>query len=110
VGYLYNDFGIKKTSRYSINARKRNEVDPLLTSHTIGGGFKIIAADWLDINLGAMYMFFKKETTKTVEFTNVTFPTLHFINKKFDERRWSVAIGLTVHLFGDNVKKEQENI
>ena len=35
AGYLYNNFGIKPA--------KRNEADPLLESHTVGGGFGIAA-------------------------------------------------------------------
>lgn len=109
VGYLYNDFGIEKSRKHEVNYRGRNEVDPLLSSHSVAGGFKILPIDWLDIDIGAMYMIFKKEKTDTAEFVTVQFPTLHFIRKKFDERRWSVAIGLTAHLFGgDKLKKVDE--
>ena len=104
VGYLYNDFGIKKD--------KRDEVDPLLTSHTVGGGFKFMVVDWLDINLGAFNSFFKPEKTNPNEYTNVSSPTMHFIKKRFDEKRWSVAIGLTVRLFtkADESKTEEKAI
>lgn len=99
VGYTYNDFGIK--------ANKRNEVDPLLTSHTVGGGFKFNATEWLDVNLGALYMIYTPEETNPIEFTNISAPTNHFLKKKYNEKRFSVAIGLTVRLFTGASKKEE---
>jgi opacity protein-like surface antigen len=108
VGYVYNDFGIKKTGKFELNARKRNEADPLLTSHTLGTGFKIIVTEWLDLTLGGMYMIFTKEKTDTMEYTNVIAPTLHGIQKKFDENRWSIAIGLTAHVCGDKEGNKTE--
>lgn len=101
VGYVYNDFGIKKTGRYELNARKRTDADPLLASHTVGTGFKINVTDWLDLTLGGMYAIFNKEKTETSEYTNVVVPTVHFIEKKYNEQRWSIAIGLTAHVFND---------
>lgn len=99
VGYTYNDFGIKNN--------KRNEVDPLLTSHTIGGGFKINATEWLDVNLGALYMIYKPVEVNPIEFTNISTPTNHFIRKTLDEKRFSIAIGFTVRLFTGTSTKEE---
>lgn len=92
AGYSYNDTGIKPN--------KRDEVDPLLNSHTVGGGFKFSLTEYLDINLGGMNIFFVPAKTMPVDYTNVTNPTLHFLRKKYDEKRWSIAFGLTLHLFG----------
>jgi long-chain fatty acid transport protein len=92
AGYLYNNFGIKP--------EKRDEADPLLESHTVGGGFGFKVDDRLDISVGFFKMFFVKETQYTTEFTNVSGPVTHYLKKSFDENRFSTAIGITYRLFG----------
>jgi long-chain fatty acid transport protein len=94
VGYVFNDFGIKKD--------QRNEVDPLLRSHSIGGGFAFGVSEWLDITVGGMYMMYMKERVYSYEYSNVTGATIHALSKSFDEKRMSVAIGFTVKLFGSS--------
>lgn len=93
LGYLYNDFGIKP--------KERTEVDPLLTSHTIGGGVDLEVSDRLSVSLGAFYMLFVPEELYYTDYTNITAPTDHHINKSFDEKRLSVAIDFTYRFFGD---------
>ncbi|MDM7972655.1 MAG: hypothetical protein QUT27_06335, partial [candidate division Zixibacteria bacterium] len=67
AGYLYTDFGIKPNHR--------NEVDQMLTNHTVGGGFKLSPIEYLDIQVGAFYVFYKPETQKmTTSYTNVSGP------------------------------------
>ncbi|HPC39727.1 MAG TPA: hypothetical protein PL180_08945 [Spirochaetota bacterium] len=98
LGYAFNDFGVKPEAR--------NEVDPLLRSHSIGGGFLFGVSDWLDISLGGMYMIYMKERVYGYEYSNVSGPTYHAIAKSFDEKRMSVAIGFTLKLFGAPAKTE----
>ncbi|MBN2078578.1 MAG: hypothetical protein JW838_06405 [Spirochaetes bacterium] len=92
AGYLYNDFGVKRSMR--------NEVDPMLASHSVGGGFAFGVSEWLDITVGAMYMIYMPEKVYLTDYTNVSGATYHAISKSFDEKRLSVAIGATVRLFG----------
>ncbi|MBN2158749.1 MAG: hypothetical protein JW807_05090 [Spirochaetes bacterium] len=92
VGYAFNDFGVKP--------KMRNEVDPLLRSHSMGGGFAFGVTDWLDMTVGAMYMMYAPESVYGTEYTDVSGATVHAINKTFDEKRLSVAIGFTLKLFG----------
>lgn len=101
VGYSYNDFGIKPSAR--------NEVDPLLRSHTIGGGFAFLF-DWLDVTVGGMYMMYIKERVYGYEYSNVTGATIHAIAKDFDEKRMSIAIGFTLKLFGSSSKTEEKDM
>ena len=102
VGYSFNDFGVKP--------KARNEVDPLLRSHSIGGGFLFGVSEWLDITLGGMYMMYEKERVYGYEYTNVSGPTVHGIAKSFDEKRLSVGIGFTLKLFGAPAKTEEKEM
>ncbi len=102
AGYVFNDFGVKPEAR--------NEVDPLLRSHSIGGGFAFGVFDWLDINLGGMYMIYMKERVYSYEYTNVSGATIHALSKTFDEKRLSVAIGFTLKLFGSPQKNENKDV
>ncbi len=102
LGYAFNDFGVKP--------KARNEVDPLLRSHSIGGGFLFGVSEWLDITLGGMYMIYMKERVYGYEYSNVSGATYHAIAKSFDEKRISVAIGFTVKLFGSPPKTEDEGM
>lgn len=97
AGYLYTDYGIKKS--------KRNEVDQLLKNHTVGGGFKLEPIEYLDIQLGAFYVFYKPEThTRATQLTWVTDITAHYFRKRYEEKRWSISLGLTLHVFGEKGK------
>ncbi|HOW81864.1 MAG TPA: hypothetical protein PK573_04845 [Spirochaetota bacterium] len=96
VGYSFNDFGIKEDMR--------NEADPLLPSHTIGFGFGFTISERFDLNLGASYEYFMHKETYTTEYTYVTEPTYHYVNKSFDEYRISVAIGLTYRFLGASLE------
>jgi len=98
AGYAFNDFGVKKG--------QRNEVDPLLLSHSLGGGFLFGMSEWLDISLGAMYMIYMKERVYSYEYTNVSGATVHAMSKTFDEKRLSVAIGFTLKLFGKKTEEQ----
>jgi long-chain fatty acid transport protein len=101
VGYLYTDYGIKKT--------RRNEVDQLLTNHTIGGGFKLEPIEYIDIQVGAFYVFYKPEIQKRAhQITWVTSITEHYFRKRFEEKRWSVSLGVTAHVFGDKAVKKDD--
>ncbi len=102
AGYAYNDFGVRPGAR--------NEVDPLLRSHSIGGGFAFGVFDWLDVTVGGMYMMYMKERVYSYEYSNVSGATYHAIAKSFDEKRLSIAIGLTVRLFGNLLKKENMDV
>jgi long-chain fatty acid transport protein len=102
AGYVFNDFGVKKG--------QRNEVDPLLLSHTVGGGFAFGASEWLDITLGAMYMIYQKERVYNYEYTNVSGATVHALSKTFDEQRMSIAIGFTLKLFGKPVEEQDADM
>jgi long-chain fatty acid transport protein len=101
AGYVFNDFGVKPNAR--------NEVDPLLKSHSIGGGFMFNVTDWLDVTVGGMYMLYQKEKVYSIDYTNVTGPTFHAIGKEFDEKRMSIAIGFTVKLFGAAPEKKEDD-
>lgn len=102
AGYAFNDFGVRSKSR--------NEVDPLLQSHSFGGGFLFNVTDWLDVSVGLMYMLYQKEKVYSTEYTNVSGPTYHAIAKGFDEKRFSVALGFTVKLFGAPVAKNNDDM
>jgi long-chain fatty acid transport protein len=93
-GYLYNDFGIKP--------EHRTEIDPLLTSHTLGGGFELTVNGRLSITVGGFYSIYVTEEIFVTEFTDITAPTDHYLAKRFDEQRLSVAIGLTYRFLGGN--------
>lgn len=105
AGYSYNNFGIKENCR--------DEADPLLPSHTMGGGFGFVINDRFDVNIGASYEYCMHMETYTTEYTYVTDPTYHYLHKTFDEYRISVALGLTYRFFGspaedeDNSKKKK---
>lgn len=98
AGYVFNDFGMKKS--------QRTEVDPLLLSHSVGAGFLFGMSEWLDINLGAMYMIYQKERVYSLEYTNVSGATIHAMSKSFDEKRLSIAIGFTLKLFGKPTEQQ----
>jgi len=100
LGYSYNDFGIKES--------KRNEADPLLPSHTFGGGLGFMISDRFDVNLGASYELMTSKETYTTEYTYVTDPTYHYLHKTFDEYRISVALGLTYRFLGSSGNEEPE--
>ncbi len=102
VGYAFNDFGIKPNAR--------NEVDPLLRSHSLGGGFAFGVSEWLDITVGGMYMMYIKERVYSYEYSNVSGATIHAMSKTFDEKRLSVGIGFTVKLFGAPPKTEDKEM
>jgi long-chain fatty acid transport protein len=102
AGYVFNDFGVKKG--------QRNEVDPLLMSHSVGGGFAFGMSEWLDITLGAMYMLYMKERVYSYEYSNVTGATVHAISKTFDESRLSIGIGFTVKLFGKPTEEQDADM
>ncbi|MBN1496426.1 MAG: hypothetical protein JXA07_06635 [Spirochaetes bacterium] len=102
AGYAFNDFGVR--------SKARNEVDPLLRSHSIGAGFAFNVTDWLDISLGGMYMLYEREKVYSLDYTNVSGPTFHGINKSFDEKRMSIAIGFTLKLFGSPAEKKDEGM
>jgi long-chain fatty acid transport protein len=92
LGYLYNDFGIKPD--------KRNEADQLLSSHSIGGGLGIEVDRNITMSVGMFYMIYQPETVQYIEYTNVSAPTWHAIEKDYDERRFSVAFGITCRFLG----------
>jgi long-chain fatty acid transport protein len=102
VGYLYTDFGVKP--------KARNEVDPLLRNHMMGGGFTFGVNEWLDITVGGFYAFYIPESVYNTEYTNVSGPTYHAINKTFDESRMSIGIGFTVKLFGKPVDEQDADM
>ncbi|HPS57058.1 MAG TPA: hypothetical protein PK514_03040 [Spirochaetota bacterium] len=91
TGYLYNDFGIKSD--------KRNEVDPLLRSHQVGGGAKFSIDEDLDINIGAFYQYFVPATAYYEKYVHVTEETWSYLRKDFEETRFSVSIGATYRMF-----------
>ncbi len=95
AGYLYNDFGIRDD--------KRDEADPLLRSHTVGAGVGFRIDDRLDVSIGAFRMFFVKERLYTTEYTNISGPTTHYLEKTFDENRFSMAIGVTYRFMGGGI-------
>jgi long-chain fatty acid transport protein len=99
AGYVYNDFGIKPS--------RRTEVDPLLTSHTIGAGLGVEVDERLTLSLGGCYSVFVPEKVYTTEFTDVTAPTVHYVAKEFDEKRLSVGIGITYRFLGDPARAEE---
>ncbi len=100
LGYLYNDFGIKPG--------KRNEADQLLTSHSIGGGFGIDVDKDIKASFGMFYMIYQSETVNYTEYTNVTAPTWHAIEKEFDESRFAVAFGITCRFPGSEGKSPSD--
>ncbi len=92
AGYLYNNFGIKP--------EKRNEADTLLRNHQIGGGMGMRVTDRLDVNIGAFYVAYVPVTIYTTEHTNVGSDATHYLKKKFDEKRFSIAFGVTYRFLG----------
>ena len=98
VGYAYTDYGVK--------SEERNEIDPLLTNHTFGGGLGFVVNDMLTLNLGAFYVYYVPYSHEEIAYTNVSGPTNHKIDKEFKESRLSIAIGLTFRFFGDKSNNE----
>jgi long-subunit fatty acid transport protein len=105
IGYSYNDPGIK--------ASKRSEVDPLLTSHTIGAGFGFVVNDRLVINLGGFYTIFKEEEIVSVSETvsPTGFRVQHEVEKVLGEKIFSVGLGITYRFLGakSTAKKDSKN-
>ena len=100
LGYVYHDFGIKP--------EHRNEADPLLSSHSLGAGVEFRIGDRLRVSLGGFYMFFVPEVLFDQEFTDVTAPTDHYLEKYFDEQRLSVGLGITYRFFGSDVENQTQ--
>lgn len=101
IGYLYNDFGIKPD--------KRTEADPLLNSHQIGGGALFHIDENTDLNIGGFYQVFIPATAYTKEYVNVSEPTMSYLRKDYDEKRYSIAIGITYRIL-DNSKPEEAKV
>jgi long-chain fatty acid transport protein len=101
IGYLFNDFGIKPD--------KRTEADPLLNSHQIGGGALFHVDDQIDLNIGAFYQIFIPATAYTTEYVNVSQPTLSYLRKDYDEKRYSIAIGITYRITDKSKPEETKN-
>ena len=97
VGYLYNDFGIKP--------EKRNEADMLLRYHQIGGGMGLRVADRLDVNIGGFYIKYVPVTMYTTEQTSVGSDATHYMSKTFEEKRFSVAIGVTYRFLSGEIEQ-----
>jgi long-chain fatty acid transport protein len=89
-GYVYNNTGVKPAAR--------NEADPLLNSHSLGGGCDLKVNDRLNISVGFYRMFFVKTTQFTSKFTDISGPTTHYMKKTYDETKFSTAIGFTYRL------------
>lgn len=87
AGYIYNNTGIKPEAR--------NDTDPMLSSHTLGGGFGFKVNDRLDFSFGMYKMFFVNVTQYTTEFTNISAPTVHYLKNTYHEDRFSTGIGFT---------------
>jgi len=102
VGYAYNDPGIKKSAR--------SEVDPLLTSHTVGLGFGFVASDRLAISVGGYYCIFNPETIKSVVKTVSPSDTVvyHAIEKELGEKIFSIGIGITYRFLGSDSASTKE--
>ncbi len=100
LGYLYNNFGIKPD--------KRDEADQLLSSHSIGGGFGIEVDKNINVSFGMFFMIFQSASVRSVEYTNVTAPTWHAIEKDFHEDRFAVAFGITCRFPGNESKSPAE--
>jgi long-chain fatty acid transport protein len=90
AGYVYNNTGIKPEAR--------TEADPMLASHSVGGGFGFNINDHLDVSVGLYNMFFQSVTQYTKEETTVSGPTIHYMEKKYGERRFNIGIGITRRL------------
>ncbi|HPF06356.1 MAG TPA: hypothetical protein P5120_14405 [Spirochaetota bacterium] len=101
IGYLYNNFGIKP--------EKRTEADPLLNSHQIGGGALFHVDEKIDVNIGAFYQIFIPATSYTTEYVNVSEPTLSYLRKDYDEKRYSIAIGITYRIPDSGNSEETKN-
>lgn len=96
AGYVYKNTGIKPEAR--------TEADPMLTSHAVGGGFGFNVNDHLDISAGLYNMFFQNVTLYTKKETTVSGPTIHYMEKKFDDNKFSVGIGFTYRFSGGITK------
>lgn len=101
TGYLYNNFGIKP--------EKRDEADPLLSSHSIGAGAGFKIADNLDINIGAFYQIYVPATVYEKTYVN-SFgnESWSYLRKEMDEKRFSIGIGITYKIFTKKDKKKKE--
>ena len=100
AGYSYNDFGIRKS--------RRTETDELLTSHTIGGGAPVKALEWMDVTVSGFYSIFPPAGNRTVDAVkSEVIPGLgstlgaSMWTKKFYEKQWGIAIGITGRYFGE---------
>ncbi|PKL38080.1 MAG: hypothetical protein CVV44_13005 [Spirochaetae bacterium HGW-Spirochaetae-1] len=110
TGYSYNDTGIKN--------EYRNEIDPLLLSHTIGAGVGIKVNESLEVNMGIQYVLYMNATvnqvipvTSTMEIAGIPVEvnSTSYIRKEFAEETYIIAFGVTYRMFGDSGKKEGED-
>jgi long-subunit fatty acid transport protein len=97
AGYLYNNTGVKNN--------KRNDADPLLDYHTVAGGLKLNINEYVDVTWGMFYNIYVPQKVRTVDYVfSGGLNANHWTDRKYKEQRWSMAVGLTAHLFGNKVK------
>ncbi|MCX8125205.1 MAG: hypothetical protein N3F66_13740 [Spirochaetes bacterium] len=92
AGYSYYDPGIKK--------KARNEIDPLLISHTIGCGLTTTIDSNLKLTLGGFYVAYPATTVYqevTIKNENLL-PggrAINYLKKELDEESFCLAFGIT---------------
>jgi len=106
AGYSYYDPGIKKD--------KRNEIDPLLQSHSIGGGIKFILNDSLVLNIGGFYTIYKKEKVHQeiiIQQESLLPDTrvINYVSKELDEITFSIGMGLTYRFKTGTLSQDTES-
>jgi opacity protein-like surface antigen len=111
AGYSYYNPGIKN--------EKRNEIDPLLISHTIGAGAGFKVNDGLEVTIGVFYTIYQNATVYEVIHTtsilnnvlgiiNGTAEATHYVKKELAEETFVIAFGLTYRYdFKESAKEEK---
>ena len=66
-------------------------------------GFRV--ADRLDVNIGGFYIKYVPVTIYTTEQTSVGSDATHYMSKTFEEKRFSVAIGVTYRFLSGEIEQ-----
>ncbi|OHD71934.1 MAG: hypothetical protein A2W19_02065 [Spirochaetes bacterium RBG_16_49_21] len=109
VGYSYNDFGIKP--------EKRTEYNDPLTSHTMGAGCTVKAADWVDLTVGGFYSFLIPSSNRGIDFIRSTISGIQYTDsfmrdQKLSGNQYGISIGITFSfsmISVDNRKKAEDH-